>query len=46
LRRNGSYIPSKIVTQHYCISCAVHTGKVQIRQASERRTVPERPRRY
>ncbi|MHA1936153.1 MAG: 30S ribosomal protein S26e [Candidatus Thorarchaeota archaeon] len=46
LRRTGSYIPTKIITQHYCISCAVHTGKVQIRQASERRTVPERPRRY
>ncbi len=37
LRKDGAFIPTKIITQTYCISCAVHTGKVQIRQASDRR---------
>ncbi|MHA1906247.1 MAG: 30S ribosomal protein S26e [Candidatus Thorarchaeota archaeon] len=38
LRQSGSFIPSRIVTQTYCVSCAVHTGKVQIRQESERKS--------
>jgi small subunit ribosomal protein S26e len=37
LRKQGSYIQTKTVTQYYCVSCAVHKGKVQIRQASKRR---------
>ncbi|NHJ13250.1 MAG: 30S ribosomal protein S26e [Candidatus Thorarchaeota archaeon] len=38
LRQQGSYIQTRRMTQYYCISCAVHAGKVQIRQASDRRT--------
>lgn len=38
LRQSGSYVPSKIVTQTYCVSCAVHTGKVHIRQTTERKS--------
>ncbi|MEE9540394.1 MAG: 30S ribosomal protein S26e [Candidatus Thorarchaeota archaeon] len=45
LRQQGSFIQTKQITQYYCVSCAVHTGRVQIRQASERKTVPRR-RRY
>ncbi len=37
LRKQGSYIQTRRITQYYCVSCAVHSGKVQIRQASERR---------
>ncbi|MGY5874476.1 MAG: 30S ribosomal protein S26e [Candidatus Thorarchaeota archaeon] len=44
LRQQGSYIQTRIVTSYYCISCAIHSGKVQIRQASERRTTPTRSR--
>jgi len=46
LRQQGSYIQTKVVTSYYCVSCAVHAGKVQIRQASERKTVPKRERRF
>ncbi|MHA1949212.1 MAG: 30S ribosomal protein S26e [Candidatus Thorarchaeota archaeon] len=46
LRQQGSYIQTRVVTSYYCVSCAVHSGKVQIRQASERKTVPGRRRRY
>jgi small subunit ribosomal protein S26e len=46
LRQQGSYIQTRRVTSYYCVSCAVHAGKVQIRQASERKTVPGRRRRY
>ncbi|MGD9396054.1 MAG: 30S ribosomal protein S26e [Candidatus Thorarchaeota archaeon] len=45
LRQQGSYIQTRRVTSYYCVSCAVHSGKVQIRQASERKTRPGR-RRY
>ncbi|UCE09831.1 MAG: 30S ribosomal protein S26e [Candidatus Thorarchaeota archaeon] len=38
LRKQGSFIPARRVTEYYCVSCAVHSGRVQIRQASERRT--------
>ncbi|TXT57654.1 MAG: 30S ribosomal protein S26 [Candidatus Thorarchaeota archaeon] len=37
LRAQGSYIHTRKMTQYYCISCAVHSGKVQIREASKRR---------
>ncbi|MBD3406674.1 MAG: 30S ribosomal protein S26e [Candidatus Lokiarchaeota archaeon] len=37
LRSQGSYIHTRKMTQYYCVSCAVHTGKVQIREASKRR---------
>jgi small subunit ribosomal protein S26e len=42
LRQQGSYIQTKRITSYYCVSCAVHAGKVQIRQASERKTTPGR----
>ncbi|MCF2136041.1 MAG: 30S ribosomal protein S26e [Candidatus Thorarchaeota archaeon] len=42
LRAQGSYIHTRRVTEYYCISCAVHTGKVQIRSAADRRTKPRR----
>lgn len=42
LRKQGSYIPVRKVTSYYCISCAVHKGRVQIRQASERKKKPRR----
>jgi small subunit ribosomal protein S26e len=37
LRQQGSYIHTRRITQYYCVSCAVHSGRVQIRQASDRR---------
>ncbi|MFW9799942.1 MAG: 30S ribosomal protein S26e [Candidatus Thorarchaeota archaeon] len=37
LRQQGSFIQTRKVTQYYCVSCAVHSGRVQIRQASQRR---------
>lgn len=37
LRQQGSYIQTRKVTQIYCVSCAVHTKKVHIRQATDRR---------
>ena len=37
LRQQGSFIQTRKLTQYYCVSCAVHTGRVQIRQASDRR---------
>ncbi|MFX1482672.1 MAG: 30S ribosomal protein S26e [Promethearchaeota archaeon] len=46
LRSQGSYIQTKRITSYYCVSCAVHAGRVQIRQASERKTAPSRSRRY
>jgi small subunit ribosomal protein S26e len=42
LRAQGSYIHTRKTTQYYCVSCAVHSGKVQIRQASQRRTKKKR----
>ncbi len=38
LRKQGAYVPTKKITRYYCISCAVHTGKVQIREESERKS--------
>jgi small subunit ribosomal protein S26e len=46
LRQQGSYIQTKRVTSYYCVSCAVHAGRVHIRQASERKTVPSRSRSF
>jgi small subunit ribosomal protein S26e len=42
LRAQGSYIHTRRTTQYYCVSCAVHAGKVQIRQASDRRKTRSR----
>ena len=38
LRQSGSYIPTRVITQIYCVSCAIHTHKIHIRQASERKS--------
>lgn len=46
LRQQGSYIQTRRITAYYCVSCAVHAGKVQIRQGSERKTVPTRERQF
>lgn len=40
LRQQGSFIQTRQLTSYYCISCAIHTGKIQIRQHSERRDLP------
>ncbi len=40
LRQQGSFIQTRQLTSYYCISCAIHTGKLQIRQHSERRDLP------
>jgi small subunit ribosomal protein S26e len=42
LRQQGSFIQTKRVTSYYCVSCAVHSGKVHIRQAEQRRPVQKR----
>ncbi|MFX0055235.1 MAG: 30S ribosomal protein S26e [Promethearchaeota archaeon] len=42
LRQQGSFIQTRKTTSYYCVSCAVHSGKVQIRQATERKTKPDR----
>ena len=44
LRQSGSYIQTRRLTSYYCVSCAVHAGRVQIRQASTRKDVPTRTR--
>jgi small subunit ribosomal protein S26e len=40
LRQQGSYIPSHRVTAYYCVSCAVHSGKVHIRDTRMRKSAP------
>ena len=40
LRQQGSYIPTRMVTQYYCVSCAVHSGKVRIRDDRQRKVKP------
>lgn len=42
LRQQGAFIPTHRVTSYYCISCAVHSGKVHIREARERKATPTR----
>ncbi|TFH11085.1 MAG: 30S ribosomal protein S26e [Candidatus Thorarchaeota archaeon] len=46
LRAQGSYIQTRRITAYYCVSCAVHAGRVQIRQGTERKTVPTRDRQF
>ncbi|MEA2071725.1 MAG: 30S ribosomal protein S26e [Asgard group archaeon] len=38
LRKAGTYISKRRVTQYYCISCAVHTGRSKIRSKEDRKT--------
>ncbi|MFX1368870.1 MAG: 30S ribosomal protein S26e [Promethearchaeota archaeon] len=42
LRQQGSYIQTRRVTSYYCVSCAVHTGKLHIRDANQRKPNPKR----
>jgi small subunit ribosomal protein S26e len=37
LRKAGTHIPTRRVTKYYCISCAVHRGRVKIRSKDDRK---------
>ncbi|MDH5401155.1 MAG: 30S ribosomal protein S26e [Candidatus Heimdallarchaeota archaeon] len=37
LRDSGAILPRRRVTEQYCVSCAVHTGKVKIRSKDDRK---------
>jgi len=39
LRREGTFIPRERTTRNYCISCAVHRGRVNIRSKEDRKDV-------
>ncbi len=38
LRREGTFIPRERTTKYYCVSCAVHRGRVKIRSKKDRKT--------
>ncbi len=38
LRKEGTFIPRERVTKYYCVSCAVHRGRVKIRSKDERKS--------
>jgi len=38
LRKQGAFIHTRLVTEYFCVSCAVHMGKIQIRSAAERKS--------
>ena len=38
LRQKGAYLPSRIDTKYYCISCAIHMGLVKVRSKEERKS--------
>ncbi|MHA1916913.1 MAG: 30S ribosomal protein S26e [Candidatus Ranarchaeia archaeon] len=40
LRQQGAIIPRQKVIENYCISCAIHTGKVKIRSRNDRKPKP------
>jgi len=42
LRQQGSYIETRRLTSYYCISCAIHSGKLQIRQHVDRKDESKR----
>lgn len=37
LRQKGAYIPARVDTRYYCVSCAVHRGVVKVRARDERK---------
>ncbi len=37
IKADGGYIPRKKKVAYYCISCAIHKGKVNIRSKNKRR---------
>jgi small subunit ribosomal protein S26e len=45
LRQKGAYMPSRVDTRYYCVSCAVHRGVVKVRARDERRVPRRRGRR-
>ncbi|MFQ5999615.1 MAG: 30S ribosomal protein S26e [Candidatus Bathyarchaeia archaeon] len=45
LRQKGTYIPGRVETKYYCVSCAVHRGVVKVRSKDERKQRPRRRRR-
>lgn len=42
LRKQGAYIRTSRRTEYYCVSCAVHYGKVNIRSEEDRRDIKDR----
>ena len=38
LEKDGAYVSGKTITKYYCISCAVHSGKVKIRERDKRKS--------
>ena len=37
LRKEGTFIPREQTTVYYCVSCAIHRGKIKIRSKEERK---------
>lgn len=37
LRAAGAYIPQSTTMKFYCVSCAVHSGRVKVRARADRR---------
>ncbi|RJS75849.1 30S ribosomal protein S26e [Candidatus Bathyarchaeota archaeon] len=37
LRQKGAYLPSRVTTRYYCVSCAVHRGVVKVRSKESRK---------
>ncbi|NHI83992.1 MAG: hypothetical protein EAX81_06800 [Candidatus Thorarchaeota archaeon] len=42
LREQGSCIQARRVTSYYCISCAVHMGKLHVWDSSQRKPISKR----
>ena len=38
LRQKGAYLPGRIDTKYYCVSCAVHLGLVKVRSKEARKS--------
>ena len=45
LRQKGAYLPSRVDTRYYCVSCAVHRGVVKVRARGDRKARWKRGRR-
>lgn len=37
LRKEGTFVPRQRTTKYYCVSCAVHRGRVKIRSKDDRK---------
>ncbi|MCW4021237.1 MAG: 30S ribosomal protein S26e [Candidatus Bathyarchaeota archaeon] len=42
LRQQGAYMPGRVATKYYCISCAVHRGVVKVRSKDSRKRLRRR----